>query len=82
MDTDLDTLATALYVFTDDALKDHPERVPARPRVGIAPKITDPGELAADLAPVPLAGRPFRAENGCVAVRVTSLFLWSVEAVN
>ncbi len=41
MDTDLDTLATALYVFTDDALKDHPERVPARPRVGIAPKITD-----------------------------------------
>lgn len=41
MDTDLDTLATALYVTTDDLLAAHPERVPARPKVGIAPKITD-----------------------------------------
>ncbi len=41
MDTDLDTLATALYVRTDDLLKSHPGRVPARPAVGIAPKITD-----------------------------------------
>ena len=41
MDTDLDTLATALYVTTDDLLRAHPERVPARPGVGIAPKITD-----------------------------------------
>lgn len=41
MDADLDTLATALYVTTDDLLKCHPERGPARPRVGIAPRITD-----------------------------------------
>ena len=41
MDTDLDTLATALYVTVDDLLVAHPERVPARPRVGIAPKISD-----------------------------------------
>jgi hypothetical protein len=41
VDADLDTLATALCVTTDDLLKAHPERVPARPRVGIAPKITD-----------------------------------------
>ena len=41
MDADLDTLATALYVFTDDILKDHPDRLPPRPRVGIAPKISD-----------------------------------------
>ena len=41
MDADLDTLATALYVRIDDLLKCHPERVPWRPRVGIAPKITD-----------------------------------------
>ena len=41
MDADLDTLATALYVTTDDLLAAHPERVPPRPRVGIAPKITD-----------------------------------------
>src|SRR6266511_4181615 len=46
MDADLDTLATALYVLTDDLLKDHPERVPPRPRVGIAPKITDAELLA------------------------------------
>ncbi len=32
-------------------------------------------------AKVPLVERPFRAENRCVAVWVTSLFLWSVEAV-
>ena len=41
MDADLDTLATALYVTTDDLLRAHPERVPARPRVGIAPQISD-----------------------------------------
>lgn len=41
MDADLDTLATALYVTADDLLTAHPERVPARPRVGIAPQITD-----------------------------------------
>ena len=41
MDADLDTLATALYVSTDDLLKAHPERVPARPAVGIAPQISD-----------------------------------------
>ncbi|MCA1673456.1 MAG: IS982 family transposase [Actinobacteria bacterium] len=41
MDADLDTLATALYVRIDDLLKAAPERVPWRPRVGIAPRITD-----------------------------------------
>jgi hypothetical protein len=37
----LDTLATALYVRTDDLLKAAPDRVPWRPKVGIEPKITD-----------------------------------------
>lgn len=41
MDADLDTLATALYVTTDDLLIAHPERVPPRPLIGIAPKISD-----------------------------------------
>lgn len=41
MDADLDTLATALYVRVDDLLKTEPHRVPWRPRVGIAPQITD-----------------------------------------
>ncbi|HJX43282.1 MAG TPA: IS982 family transposase [Geodermatophilus sp.] len=41
MDADLDTLATALYVRTDDLLKASPRHAPARPAVGIAPRITD-----------------------------------------
>ena len=41
MDADLDTLATALYVRTDDLLKASPEHAPTRPRVGIAPRLTD-----------------------------------------
>lgn len=41
MDADLDTLATALYVRTDDLLKSAPERAPWRPVVGIAPQISD-----------------------------------------
>jgi hypothetical protein len=41
MDADLDTLATALYVKTDDLLKAHPEQGPYRPKVGFAPEIMD-----------------------------------------
>jgi Transposase DDE domain len=39
--TDLDSLATALYVKTDDLLKDSPHLAPWRPAVGIAPRLTD-----------------------------------------
>jgi hypothetical protein len=38
---DLDTLATALYVKVDDELKASPQLNRWRPKVGIAPKITD-----------------------------------------
>ena len=41
MDADLDTLATALYVRTDDLLNASPERAPWRPANGIAPRISD-----------------------------------------
>jgi hypothetical protein len=41
VDADLDTLATALYVATDDVLKAHPERVSPRPATGFQPVITD-----------------------------------------
>jgi Transposase DDE domain len=41
VDADLDTLATALYVTTDDLLKTSPHLAPWRPAVGIAPKLTD-----------------------------------------
>jgi hypothetical protein len=38
---DLDTLATALYVRTDDLLKEAPDLAPRRPRIGFAPELTD-----------------------------------------
>ena len=41
MDADLDTLATALYVRTDDLLKTCPEWAPWRPAIGIFPRISD-----------------------------------------
>jgi hypothetical protein len=41
VDADLDTLATALYCRIDDTLKDRPELAPWRPKVGIAPKLSD-----------------------------------------
>lgn len=41
MDTDLETLATALYATADELLNSHPEIVPPRPRVGIALAIAD-----------------------------------------
>jgi len=41
VDADLDTLATELYVRTDDLLKTAPERVPWRPVTGICPSISD-----------------------------------------
>jgi len=60
VDADLDTLATALYVRTDDLLRAYPHRAPARPRVGIAPKITD-AELITLAVMQALAGRPSEA---------------------
>ena len=41
MGPDLDTLATALYVTTDDLLVEYPEWAPERPVVGIVPKLSD-----------------------------------------
>jgi hypothetical protein len=41
VDADLDTLATALYVWTDDMLKSCPQRAPWRPPVGISPQLSD-----------------------------------------
>lgn len=65
MDADLDTLATALYVKTDDLcevktddlLKAHPERLPMRPKVGIVPQISD-AELVTLAVMQALLGHP------------------------
>jgi hypothetical protein len=38
---DLDSLATALYVKTDDLLKASPQLAPYRPEAGIAPQLSD-----------------------------------------
>ena len=37
----MDSLATALYVKTDDLLKESPQLAPWRPAVGIAPLLSD-----------------------------------------
>jgi hypothetical protein len=39
--TDIDTLATALYVRTDDLLKESPQLAPWRPGAGISPQLSD-----------------------------------------
>lgn len=41
MTNNLDTLATALYVKTDDLLRESPQLGPWRPRAGIAPQLSD-----------------------------------------
>ncbi len=41
MNTELDALATRLYVTIDDLLINHPGWAPERPAVGIAPRLTD-----------------------------------------
>lgn len=41
MDADLDTLATALYVKTDDLPRMAPQRAPWRPAIGFSPRISD-----------------------------------------
>ena len=41
MENDIETLATALYVKTDDMLKKWPDLAPARPEGGIPPTLSD-----------------------------------------
>jgi hypothetical protein len=38
---DIDTLATALYVRTDDLLKQYPDLAPWRPAIGLQPQLSD-----------------------------------------
>jgi hypothetical protein len=37
----MDTLATALYVSTDDLLKQYPDLAPWRPKIGLQPRLSD-----------------------------------------
>jgi hypothetical protein len=57
---DIDTLATALYVRTDDLLKQYPELVPWRPRIGLQPRLTD-AELVTLAVMQALLGYPCEA---------------------
>ena len=38
---DIDTLATALYVRTDDLLKQYPDLALWRPKIGLQPRLSD-----------------------------------------
>jgi hypothetical protein len=74
MDADLDTLATALYVRIDDALKDDPSLAPWRPAVGIEPRLTD-AELATVAVLQALLG--FTSETRGCATPATIWFVCS-----
>src|ERR1019366_3931443 len=64
VDADMDTLATALYVRTDDLLKDSPQLARWRPAVGIDPALSDAelvtlaGACACICSPLCTACRP------------------------
>ena len=62
MDAGLDTLATALYVTTDDFLIDNPQHRPWRPKVGITPRLED-AELVTLVALQALLGSPQRRDG-------------------
>jgi Transposase DDE domain len=57
---DIDTLATALYVRTDDLLKQYPELAPWRPAIGLQPHLTD-AELVTLAVMQALLGYPSEA---------------------
>jgi hypothetical protein len=61
--TNLDTLATALYVRTDDWLKESPQLAPSRPAIGITPRLSD-AELVTLAVMQALLGLPPRP-GGC-----------------
>ena len=64
----MDISATALYVKIDDLLKLAPHLAPLRPRVGIAPKLTD-AELVT-LARIPARPRcQWPSEAACVTLQ-------------
>jgi hypothetical protein len=60
VDADLDTPATALQVRTDDLSTASPDRAPARPAVGLAPRITDAEPVTLAVLPA-LPGRTSEA---------------------
>jgi hypothetical protein len=57
---DIDTLATALYVKTDDLLKQYPDLAPWRPVTGLQPRLTD-AELVTLAVMQALLGYPSEA---------------------
>jgi len=61
--TDVDTLATALYVRINDRLEERSTLRPRRPRVGIAPKLSDAELLT--LAVLQVLGVSTRTPAGC-----------------
>ncbi len=74
VDADLDTLATALYVRTDDLLNAAPEWAPWRPAVGIAPRITD-AELVNAVGDAGLAGAHQRGALVALRPRSSAAFV-------
>jgi hypothetical protein len=72
VDADFDTLATALYVRTDDLLKAAPDRAPWCPAIGIVPKISD-AELVTLAVMQALLGTPARRAAPALTCATCSL---------
>ena len=74
MHTDLDSLAAALYVKSDDLLKDSPQLAPWRPASGIAPRLSDAELITLGSAPpisvLPRVARTARSPADHPQVRV------------
>ena len=67
MNPELDTLATRLYVTIDDLLIDHPQWAPERPKVGIAPKLTDAELITLAVIPLCPTGLRLNTLKSCEA---------------
>ncbi len=66
VDAELVTLATALYVTTDDLLKAQPEQIPWRPVVGIQPRVTDAEIITLAVMQALLSFTSVRGHGSCV----------------
>ena len=73
MDADLDTLATGLYVTSDDFLADNPQYRPLRPRVGLAPRLTD-AELITLVVLQALLGSPPRPDSCATQTLICAVY--------
>ncbi|MER5420867.1 hypothetical protein ABT356_13635 [Streptosporangium roseum] len=73
MTTEIDTLATARYVHVDDLLKASPDLGPWRPRIGLAPKLSDAEPVTLAVMPALLGFTSERRRLRCAQAELAGL---------